>query len=122
MWRSKSFLARLAQVFSAIRIISTIIPNSSAASYRDLTALIVYIERNTCLMCVLTCVESILVITFTLSMSVKFWEHKYTYAAPVSTCLPVFSEHKYNSDDYDDPDDDNDDNDDNDMTRMAAFR
>lgn len=55
-------------------------------------------------------------------MSVKFWEHKYTYAAPVSTCLLVFSEHKYNSDDYDDPDDDNDDNDDNDMTRMAAFR
>lgn len=78
MWRSKSFLVRLVRVFSAIRIISTIIPNSSAVSYRDLTVLIVYIERNTCLMCVLTCVESILVITFTLSTSVKFWEHKYT--------------------------------------------
>lgn len=78
MWRSKSFLVRLAQVFSAIRIISTIIPNSSAASHRDLTVLIVYIELNTCLTCVLTCVESILVITFTLSTSVKFWEHKYT--------------------------------------------
>lgn len=78
MWRSKSFLVRLAQVSSAIRIISTIIPNSSAASCRDLTVLIVYIGRNTCLMCVLTCVESILVITFTLSTSVKFWEHKYT--------------------------------------------
>lgn len=76
MLRSKSFLVRLVPVSSATRIIFIITPSLSAASYHDSTALIVFIERNTCLTCVLTCVGNILVTMFTLSTSVKFWTDK----------------------------------------------
>ena len=77
MSRSKSSHVRPVPVSSATRIIFIITPSSSAVSYRDSTALIVFIERNTCLTCVLTCVENILATTSTLSTSVKFWTDKH---------------------------------------------
>lgn len=74
--RSKSSLVRPVPVSSATRTIFIITASSSVVSYHDSTALTVFIERNTCLTCVLTCVGNILVTTSTLSTSVKFWNDK----------------------------------------------